>query len=299
MSKWGTNANSHQKMGNGIEEMKIMENMKRFDDAHNDSPIFKVIQHHMRVVIEMLLFTTAVRIADWELHLIALEMFTKYFFAHDQINCARMVLLYLAEMKALPDTDPEIYAEFQDGNWAVNKTTQVPFCVLGADNAKEHINRSMKVTGWNHTNELGWNHTNPTCSNEVFLIAPELARLADQAKNMEGESTKAIEQHHKLTAAVKSREEKSIDKLSNTIRSYTNPFTQEGRDLYNLVTKKVVSTVIMSRAISVNKALSETKFLNERKRKDEDKQRKSVVTNEETETTDVKNHCKEDQGSCR
>ena len=64
-------------MGNAIEEMKIMENMKRFDDAHNDSPIFKVIRHYMRMVIELLLFTTAVRTADWELHLKALEMFAK------------------------------------------------------------------------------------------------------------------------------------------------------------------------------------------------------------------------------
>ena len=232
----------NQKMGNAIEEMKIMENMKRLDDAHNDSPIFKVIRHYICMVMEMLLFTTAVRIADWKLHLQALEMFTKYFFAHDQINYARMVLpLYLAEMKALPDTDPQIHAEFQDGNWAVNKNTQVPFCALGADNALEHINRSMKVTGG-----LVGITVDPSALTKFFLIAPELARLADQAKNMAGVSTKAKEQNHKLTAAVKSREEKSIDKLSNTIRSYTNPFTQEGSDLYNLVTKKVVPDNVKS-----------------------------------------------------
>ena len=188
----------------------------------------------MRMVMEMLLFTTAVRIADWELHLKPFEMFTKYFFAHDQINCARMVPLCLAEMKALPDTEPDIYAEFQDGNWAVNKNTQVPFCALGADNALEHINRSMKVT-----KGLIGITLNPTARTKFFLIAPELARLADQTKNMAGVSTKTKEQHHKLTAAVKSREENSIDKLSNTMRSYTNPFTQEGRqDLYNLEQRK-------------------------------------------------------------
>ena len=126
-------------------------------------------------------------------------------------------------MKTLPDTDPEIYAQFQDGSWAVNKNTQVPSsCALGADNTLEHINRSMKVIGG-----LVGITLNPSARAKSFLITPELARLADQAKNMAGVSTKAKEQHHKLTADVKSREEKSIDKLLNTIRSYTNPFTQE------------------------------------------------------------------------
>ena len=35
-------------------------------------------------------------------------------------------------MKALPDTDPDIYQEFSDGNWLVNKNSQIHFCWLGA-----------------------------------------------------------------------------------------------------------------------------------------------------------------------
>jgi hypothetical protein len=52
---------------------------------------------------------------------------------------------------------------------------------------------------------------------EFFLIATELAWLANQAKNMAGASSKIQGQHHNLTAAVLSCEEKSIEKLSNTI----------------------------------------------------------------------------------
>ena len=74
-------------------------------------------------------------------------MFTKYFFAHDKINYARMIPVYLVEMSSLNEADPEIYEEFIQGNWVVNKNAQVPFCAVGADNALEHINRSMKVSG--------------------------------------------------------------------------------------------------------------------------------------------------------
>lgn len=119
-----------------------------------------------------------------------------------------MIPLYMAEMKALTNTDPEIYEEFKDGNWVVNKNPCVPLCALGADNALEHINRSMKVTGG-----LVGITLNPSARAKFFPIDPELARLADQAKDMAGVSSKVKGQHHNLTAAVVSREEKSIDKV--------------------------------------------------------------------------------------
>ena len=43
-----------------------------------------------------------------------------------------------------------------------------------------------------------------------------------------------------LPAAVVSGEEKNNTKLSNTIRGFTNPFSQDGADLLNLVTKVVL-----------------------------------------------------------
>ena len=48
-----------------------------------------------------------------------------------------MISLYLAEMKMLPESDPEIYEEFRKGNWVVTKNLHVPFCALGADLALE------------------------------------------------------------------------------------------------------------------------------------------------------------------
>jgi len=64
--------------------------------------------------------------------------------------------------------------------------------------------------------------------------------LAEQANDMAGVSTKVQDKHHKLTAAVLSREEKNISKLTTTIVSYTNPFTQPEDYLFNLITKVVM-----------------------------------------------------------
>ena len=111
----------------------------------------------------------------------------------------------------------------------------VPFCALGADNALEHVNRSMKVSGG-----LVGITLNPSARAKLFLISPELARLAEEANDMAGVSTKLQDQHHNLTATVLSREEKNISRLKTIIASFTNPFTQSEDCLFYLVSKVVM-----------------------------------------------------------
>ena len=144
---------AHVDMVSTIGCLNILDKMSTFEAANASNPMFKVMRHYMRMVMEMLAFIRAVRTGDWSLHLITLEMFTKYFFAHDKINYARIIPVYLAEISSLKESDPEIYEEFIKGNWVVNKNAQVPFCAVGADNALEHKNRSMKVSG-----SVGWYH---------------------------------------------------------------------------------------------------------------------------------------------
>ena len=94
-----------------------------------------------------------------------------------------MIPVYLAEMKTVKETDPEIYQEFQNGNWVVNKNAMAAFCAVGADNAPENVNRSMKVSGG-----LIGITLNRTARTKYFMIAPGLVRLAEQAKLMTGTS---------------------------------------------------------------------------------------------------------------
>ena len=228
-------------------ESQVLVEMERFDLAREKSPMFKVTRQYMKMVIEMFQFIRAVRTADWKLHLQALQVFTKHFFAHDHLNYARMIPLYLAEMDSLPTTDPDIYAEFLSGNWVVNKNPSVPFCALGADHGLEHINRSMKINGG-----LVGITLNPAARSKFFLIAPEMYRLAEQAKEMAGVSSKKQTRHHHHSAAVLTREDKNIHTLINTIETFINPFTDEGTDVYNLVTKVVMPEKIKNDLCSQN-----------------------------------------------
>ena len=224
----------HGGLVQAITSKEMIEKMEEFDKRQENVPLFKFARHYMNMVMEMLSFIKAVRTGNWDLHLDALEVFTKYFFAHDMLNYARMVPVYLAEMRVLHETDPEIFQEFQQGNWVVNKNANVSFCAVGADNALEHVNRSMKVSGG-----LVGITLNPVARTKYFLIAPELARLAERAKEMAGTSTQ-IPKHHSFTTAVQSCHEKNIEQLVTTMQRFTNPFSEESTDLYNFVTKVVI-----------------------------------------------------------
>ena len=80
---------------------------------------------------------------DWNLYLSSLFAFTKYFFAHDKRNYARMIPVYISEIQSLKQTDPEIQQEFDNGHWVVNKNKSVSFCGMGADHVLEQLNRKF------------------------------------------------------------------------------------------------------------------------------------------------------------
>ena len=47
-------------------------------------------------------------------------------------------------------------------------------------------------------------------------------------------------QHHDLSNSTTTHQDKALEGLTNTLRSLTNPFTEQNYDLFNLVTKIIV-----------------------------------------------------------
>ena len=58
--------------------------------------------------------------------LAALENIIKYFFAHDLLNYARLMPVYLAQMNALEQEDPTTWEALKSGDFVVAKS-EVPF----------------------------------------------------------------------------------------------------------------------------------------------------------------------------
>lgn len=188
---------AHSRMVQTIENEEVMKEISQLDSENAAHPLSAVMLQYMQMIMEMMLFIRAVRTGDWELHLVALEAFMKHFFAHDKLVYSRMIPLYLADMAALREAEKDIYQEFLEGNWVVNKNSHVSFCAIGADHALEHINRSMKVA----VGLVGIT-LDPSARTKFFLIAPEVARLSEEAKEMAGMSSPVQQHHHAATSTV-------------------------------------------------------------------------------------------------
>ena len=217
-----------------LENAALTRNMTDFDRKHSNSPLFSFAKQYMDMIATIFIFIRSSREGLWDLHLSSLDSLCKYFFAYDRLNYARMVPLYLADMRSIQTSDPDIWLEFEGGNFAVNKTS-VPFCSIGPDQAIEHVNRWMKVLGG-----LSGITLNDNARNRFFLIAPELARLAEEAHAMAGMGKLTRNRHHELSPTLLSNQERNVLQLKATISSYTNPFTYDGGDLVNLVNQSVL-----------------------------------------------------------
>lgn len=99
---------THAERVETIHPSDVITRMKAFDDSHDQIPEFQVFRQYMRMDKDIMLFISAVRTRHWLLHLTALKPLTKYFFAYDRLNYARMIPLYLEEMEVFPKSDPEI-----------------------------------------------------------------------------------------------------------------------------------------------------------------------------------------------
>ena len=66
-----------------------------------------------------------------------------YFFAHDQINYARLSPAYLATMSQLQESDPDAWRYLKE-NFAIAKS-DIPFTAIGSDHAMEQENKVFKV----------------------------------------------------------------------------------------------------------------------------------------------------------
>ena len=151
-----------------------------------------------------------------------------------------MIPVYLADMDKGRERDNDIYVEFLSGNWVVNKNPSVPFCVIGADHALEHINRSMKVVGGRTGITL-----NANARNKFFLTAPEMSRLTVDAEEMVGGIASTTKHHHASSQSILTKQEHNIDALKVTICRVTNPFVADcDGTLSNVVTKQVVPDAV-------------------------------------------------------
>ena len=141
-----------------------------FHKTFKNQPLF--LHNYMKMFEVLLLFIRANRQGLWKLHLSSLNIFVSYFFAHDQINYARLSPFYLATMVELELKD-EVSWNYLKEHYSIFKSP-IPFVGIGSDHAMEQENKTMKMSG----GVVGLTQQ-PEALNRFCLAAPILANLAE------------------------------------------------------------------------------------------------------------------------
>ena len=115
-------------------------------DKENQNPTFVYWRQYMRLVQVLLRFIRAEREGNWGLHLSSFAAMLPWFAIYDHTNYTRWGTIYLAGMKNLEETHPDIYTEFVNGNFVVKKTNH-RFNQIFTDQALERVNKICKVAG--------------------------------------------------------------------------------------------------------------------------------------------------------
>ena len=130
----------------------------------------KYLYSFMKVFEILISFIRASRQNDWNLHLVSLNDFCKCFFAHDQLNYAGAIPLYLANMTKLKTSDYENCQKREQNFSIIN--SKIPSGGPVTVHSLEQENKVMKVSA----GLIGLTQ-NQEVLNQFCLIAPILSSL--------------------------------------------------------------------------------------------------------------------------
>ena len=241
----------HEDLMEKIELQGIIPNLESFRNSFQNQGRF--YSNYMKMFESLLLFIRSSRQGLWRLHLASLNEFTKYFFAHDQINYARLSPVYVASMLQLEQEDPDTW-KYLEENFSINKTG-IPFASIGTDHALEQDNRRMKVSG----GLIGLTQ-NSTALNRFCLIAPVLNSLSEQFYSTYSVNNDQREQHYQLTGSYLPRLIGNTKKLLTTMDNFDVSFVHDD-ELVNVVSNAVLSDLAKEEVLN-HEAIGEDLYHN-------------------------------------
>ena len=128
-------------------ERSILHYQHIFDQWHKEmeprSPRFKFRSIAFRMELDCLLFLHGVWKGDFLLYIASIEKLLPWIFALDHIHYARWLKVHHYDMGMLSATNPDVFNEFCNGNFAV-KGTRNPFSAMGLDQRHEQLNKDVK-----------------------------------------------------------------------------------------------------------------------------------------------------------
>ncbi|XP_070535408.1 uncharacterized protein [Ptychodera flava] len=180
---------------------------------------------YLDMVQLLLLFIRATREGNWHLHLAALRKMLPWYFAYRRVNYSRYLPVYLQEMSALPQTHPNVYEKFCEGEFAVQRSDDNAFSMTACDQVIEQtFNRESKTKG----GMVGFTRNKGALSRWI-LSHPSRTAIANGCFIQAGKTDKESE-HKDLTQSRMKRDESDVQEVMSTLLSMGSPFNGDSDD---------------------------------------------------------------------
>ena len=98
------------------------------------------------MVQRLLTFIEASRTRNWLLHISSAEEITKDIIYMDRIKYRKAMPVFIAEMRNLEHTHPQVWKYIMEGFFSVQKSS-ITGVAIGCDHAGEQVNRESKSRG--------------------------------------------------------------------------------------------------------------------------------------------------------
>ena len=170
-------------------------------------------------------------------YLAALENIIKYIFAHDLLDYARLMPVYVGQMNALEQDNPTTWNALKSGDFVVAKS-EVPFTRLFTDQTLEQEITMLK----RHGGMVGLSQ-DEAAMDRLVTTTPHLAHIVKQYLNSFPQSTKSSErnEHYQLSGNVAVRLSENALKLIE-LHCAGTPFTEKS-PLKSLVSSALVTEI--------------------------------------------------------
>ena len=154
----------------------------------------------------------------------------------DRTKYRRLWPVYIQNIKALEDSDPELWEVFMNGEFCVKKT-DILFTSLGMDHAGEQVIKNVKVEGGG----IKGITNNENAKLQFFLSSPVLAKISDDIKKMINKNEGDTSKHH-LDRQAEIRRRSEMESKLYEVPSERLDFIRHEKEenIFNLMTNAVI-----------------------------------------------------------
>lgn len=194
-------------------------------------PLFAFWSITLQLELTILAFVRSIRDRNFELYVNSLRALVPWFFALDHIHYARWTPVHIRDMVTLAELHPSVAAQFQLGNFTVQKTKRA-FSAISVDHAHEQANKLIKEEG----GAVGLTESEQALR-RWMVAGPEISRMLNDFENATEMDTA---RHHEQTAAHQKSFLNGLKSLIGTFQELGNPFCDSGVQLLSLHSKIIV-----------------------------------------------------------